>query len=58
MTSNRESGFGRYDVMLTPLDRENDGIILQFKVYDPEEERNLEETVQSALCQIEEKKYE
>ncbi len=58
MTSNRESGFGRYDVMLTPLDRENDGIILEFKVYDPEEERNLEETVQSALCQIEEKKYE
>lgn len=58
VTSNRESGFGRYDVMLTPLDRENDGIILEFKVYDPEEEGSLEDTVQSALCQIEEKKYE
>lgn len=58
VTSNRESGFGRYDVMLTPLDRENDGIILEFKVYDPEEEGSLEDTVQSALRQIEEKKYE
>lgn len=58
VASNRESGFGRYDVMLTPLDKESDGIILEFKVYDPEEEGSLEDTVQSALRQIEEKKYE
>ncbi len=58
VTSNRESGYGRYDVMLTPLDKASDGMILEFKVYDPEEERSLEDTVQSALRQIEEKKYE
>ncbi len=58
VTSNRESGFGRYDVMLAPLDKESDGMILEFKVYDPEEEGSLEDTIQSALHQIEEKKYE
>lgn len=58
VTSNRESGFGRYDVMLYPLNQEDCGIILEFKVYDPEEESSLAETVQAALLQIEEKKYE
>lgn len=58
VTSNRESGFGRYDVMLYPLNKEDDGIILEFKVYDEEEEATLEDTVQAALNQIEEKKYE
>ena len=58
VTSNRESGFGRYDVLLTPLDKDSDGMILEFKVYDPEEEGSLEDTIQSALRQIEEKKYE
>ena len=58
VTSNRESRFGRYDVMMIPLNKESDGIILEFKVYDQEEEGNLEETVQAALRQIEEKKYE
>ncbi len=58
VTSNRESGFGRYDVMLRPLRQGEDGIILEFKVHDPKEESSLEETVQAALDQIEEKKYE
>ena len=58
VTSNRESGFGRYDVMLSPKDPADDGIILEFKVHDPDEEASLEETVQAALNQIEEKKYE
>ncbi len=58
VTSNRESGFGRYDVMLSPLNQGDDGIILEFKVHSPEEESSLEETVQAALRQIEEKKYE
>ena len=58
ITSNRESGFGRYDVMLEPKNpRENDAIILEFKVYDEEDEENLKATVQSALAQIEEKQY-
>jgi hypothetical protein len=58
ITSNRESGFGRYDVMLEPLDKENyDGIIIEFKVYDEDEERDLADTAVAALQQIEEKNY-
>ena len=58
ITSNRESGFGRYDVMLEPKDpKEDDGIILEFKVYDPDDEATLKDTVQSAHRQIEEKQY-
>lgn len=58
ITSNRESGFGRYDVMLEPKDPQaDDAIILEFKVHDPEDETTLKETVQSALAQIEEKQY-
>lgn len=56
--SNRESGFGRYDVMLKPLNEMDDGIILEFKVFQPKKEDTLEETVQSALLQIEQNQYE
>ena len=56
--SNRESGYGRYDVMLRPRDREDDGIILEFKVHNPKKESSMEETVQAALQQINDKKYE
>ncbi len=58
VTSNRESGFGRYDVLIEPRDKEKNAIILEFKVHDSEEEKNLKETVASALRQIEEKEYE
>ena len=59
ITSNRESGFGRYDVMLEPKNpKEDDAIILEFKVHDPEEEKSMEETLSLALAQIEEKQYE
>lgn len=58
ITSNRESGFGRYDVLLEPRKpEENDAIILEFKVHDPEDEASLKDTVQEALRQIEEKQY-
>ena len=58
ITSNRESGFGRYDVVMEPKHPEQDNaIILEFKVHDPEEE-TLQVTVDAALAQIEEKQYE
>ena len=57
VTSNRESGYGRYDVVLEPLHKEDDAMILEFKVYDGEEEGSLQDTVQSALDQIEDKQY-
>ena len=57
MTSNRESGFGRYDVLLEPCDRADDGIILEFKVIQPGIEKNLEETAQAAIRQILHKNY-
>ena len=57
VTSNRESGFGRYDVVIEPKDVEKNAIILEFKVHDAEDEQTLADTVQSALAQIEEKNY-
>ena len=56
--SNRESGFGRYDVMIWSRNQRTQGIIIEFKVKDLDDERSLEETVQSAFQQIEEKNYE
>ena len=58
--SNRESGFGRYDVMLIPKkdDRKYNAIILEFKVFDSYDESTIEDTVKSALKQIEEKSYD
>ncbi len=58
ITSNRESGFGRYDVMLEPKNpKQDDAMILEFKVHDPEDEKTLKDTVQAAHRQIEEKRY-
>lgn len=59
--SNRESGFGRYDVMLIPKKIQEDNypaIILEFKVRNSRKEKSLEETVEVALKQIEEKQYD
>lgn len=56
--SNRESGYGRYDVMLMPRQKNKLAFVLEFKVYDAQEELKLEDTVQSALVQIEEKDYD
>ena len=57
--SNRESGFGRYDVMIEPLDKTKKAYILEFKVLDSDEdEETLEDTLANAHVQIEEKQYE
>ena len=58
ITSNRESGLGRYDVMLEPKDFSDNAIIIEFKVFNEKKENSLEETVEAALKQIEEKQYE
>ena len=56
ITSNRESGFARYDVILYPR-KDDDAIIMEFKVFNKRREKNLEDTLASALRQIEEKQY-
>ena len=58
ITSNRESGFGRYDIMLEPLDGELPAIIMEFKVFNKRKEKSLEETVENALLQIKDRKYD
>ena len=58
LTSKRESGFGRYDVMLEPKNMQDDAMILEFKVQDEEEEHELSDTVQAALKQMKEQNYE
>ena len=58
ITSNREGGFGRYDVMLEPKDPEmDDAVIMEFKVRDQEDESTIKDTIAAALRQIEEKQY-
>ena len=59
ITSNRESGYGRYDVMIEPKDKGKNAFILEFKINEPDEnEETLKDTVQAALDQINEKQYE
>lgn len=57
--SNRESGYGRYDVVLEPKNKNDVAVIIEFKVYDKEydNEDDLKDTAANALAQIEEKKY-
>ena len=56
--SNRESGYGRYDVMLTPVTEVDDAIVIEFKVHEPDEGESLKDTVRVALAQIMEKNYD
>ena len=59
LKSNRESGFGRYDVVMEPKDSKDVAVIMEFKIFDEaDEEKSLEDTAQNALKQIDEKKYD
>ncbi len=59
VTSNRESGFGRYDVVIEPKNpAENPAMIIEFKVRDEEDEQTLADTAKAAIDQIEEKRYD
>ena len=58
VNSNRESGFGRYDIMLEPKEKDGNSFIMEFKVLENEEEKTIEDTIENAKNQIEEKKYE
>ena len=58
VNSNRESGYGRYDIMLEPKDKNGNSFIMEFKVLDDMEEKTIDETLENAKKQIEEKGYE
>ncbi len=58
IASNRESGFGRYDVVMEPLKENLDAIVMEFKVQNMKKEKSLEQTVENALRQIDEKEYD
>jgi len=55
--SNRESGFGRYDIMLEPKDKNGNSFVMEFKVLEDAEEKTIEDTIENAKKQIEERKY-
>lgn len=58
VNSNRESGYGRYDIMLEPKDKNANSFIIEFKVLEDEKEETLEKTIENAKKQIDNKKYE
>ena len=58
VNSNRESGVGRYDIMLEPKEKNGNSFIMEFKVYRQDKEKTIEDTIENAKKQIEEKGYE
>ena len=58
VNSNRESGIGRYDIMLEPKDKNGNSFIMEFKVYKHNKEKTINDTIENAKKQIEEKGYE
>ena len=57
ISSNREAGLGRYDILMRPRDLSKRGIIMELKLFDPLCDESVEETLSSALRQIEDKQY-
>ena len=58
VNSNRESGMGRYDIMLEPQDKNKNSFIIEFKVANDMQENTIEDVIESAKRQIEERDYE
>lgn len=58
VNSNRESGYGRYDIMLEPRDKNANSFIMEFKVLEDKEEKTINDTIENAKKQVKEKKYE
>ena len=58
VNSNRESGMGRYDIMLEPQDKTKNSFIIEFKVANNMKENNIEDVIENAKKQIEERDYE
>ena len=58
VSSNRESGFGRYDIMIEPVEKGKEAFLIEFKVVNSRRKESLEDTAAAALKQIEEKDYE
>jgi hypothetical protein len=56
--SNRESGYGRYDIMVIPKDPRQIGYIIEFKVVDSDDDETVDEALDAALTQINEKRYD
>ncbi|MGE5343052.1 MAG: AAA family ATPase [Candidatus Omnitrophota bacterium] len=56
--SNRESGYGRYDIMIIPKDSSQIGYVIEFKTVDKDDKETVEAALAAASKQIEEKKYE
>lgn len=57
ISSNRESGFGRYDIIMIPRRDGLKAYVIEFKVFNEKKEKDLEETLHNALAQIEAKQY-
>ena len=55
--SNRESGYGRYDVLMIPYEKTKPGFIFEFKKIDKPDDKSEIEAMQSALQQIQDKQY-
>ena len=58
INSNKESGYGRYDVMIIPKDTSKLGIIIEFKKIKDKNTKTIEKGTEEALNQIEENQYE
>jgi hypothetical protein len=57
ITSNRESGFGRYDIVLHPLEKDLPAYVFEFKKFNSKRENSMEESLDAAMLQIKTKNY-